>query len=200
MGNARERSSAERSERTKRDARERLPSAPEGRTLASRGLALEQVGNRALLSLLRSGQLQRTARISQPGDPLEHAADRAADAVVAGARPERARHVGAAAPDVQLMPTQDEKLAMALGLGPRTADAMPTSPPAETSETPAADVIGHLYGGRSLDEQTRELMELRFGETFSEVRRRLPEGTLGAVHHRRGHHQYPGSGPVSRAA
>src|SRR5271157_775155 len=28
--------------------------------------------------------------------------------------------------------------------------------------------------------------------------RRLPEWTLGALHHRRGHYQHPGSGPVRR--
>jgi hypothetical protein len=33
------------------------------------GLAFDGLGNRALLALLRSGQLQRKVRMPEPGDP-----------------------------------------------------------------------------------------------------------------------------------
>jgi hypothetical protein len=65
-----------------RDARREpaaVPSAPR-RALAPAG-PIELLGNRATLHLLRSGRLQRKPRLSEPGDPLERQADRAAEAV-----------------------------------------------------------------------------------------------------------------------
>ena len=47
--------------------------------MADRGGSFDGMGNRALLSLFRSGKLQRKARVSQPDDPLEHEADVAAE-------------------------------------------------------------------------------------------------------------------------
>jgi hypothetical protein len=56
-----------------------------------RGHALDGLSNRDLLSLLRSGRLQRKARVSQPDDLLEHEADRAGESVTSsvesGGRP-----------------------------------------------------------------------------------------------------------------
>src|SRR5208283_2402710 len=71
-------------ERAERDTAVEKSPAREPPVLAACGLTLDGLGNRALLSLLRSGRLQRKARISQPHDQLEHEADRAADKIVAG--------------------------------------------------------------------------------------------------------------------
>ena len=168
MANARAQLSSEHSELKERNPCRRDPHV-QGPTFIAHGPALDGIGNRALLSLLRSGQLQRKARVSLPADPREHAADRAADAVIAGARPAHGPRDDDDAVDVQRMPTEDEKLANALGLGAKDdALAIPTS--SEESAAPGADVVGQLSGGRSLDWQTREVMESRFGESFADVR------------------------------
>ena len=91
MRNLPAKSSAERKERSEHDAPARASVAPENPILAARGQSFDGVGNRALLSLLRSGKLLRKARTSQPGDPREHEADRAPDAVVSSARPSSSR-------------------------------------------------------------------------------------------------------------
>ena len=160
----------------KRAEREREPpdreaAQMESPVLAARGMTAAAFGNRALLSLLRSGHLQRKARVSQPGDPLEHEADRASEAVVAGAEP--VRPVRSAPPNgVQRMPTEDQQLAAALGLESEEGrvGADPPPPPDESSRRSSASIAGTLYGGHSLDERTRESMESQFGESFSDVR------------------------------
>jgi hypothetical protein len=138
------------------------------RARAAAGPALQRpvlgaLGNRAILSLWRSGELQRKARVSRPGDPLEHAADRAADAVAAGDR--SARSPPSSVPEIQCMPAGDEKLAQALRLAPA-----PSAPAAADAEAPGAELIGGLSVGRNLDERTRALMEESFGESFGDVR------------------------------
>src|SRR5262245_54793419 len=72
MDHARERSSKERAERNERDGRARTAAAHTGPALMAPGLGLDGIGNRALLALLRSGQLQRKARVAEPSDPREH--------------------------------------------------------------------------------------------------------------------------------
>jgi hypothetical protein len=62
------RSSPDREARADRDPPTRTAHAPSNPVLAARGLALDGLGNRALLSLLRSGRLQRQARTG-PADP-----------------------------------------------------------------------------------------------------------------------------------
>jgi hypothetical protein len=140
--------------------------------MAARGLSFDGLGNRALLSLLRSGSLQRKARLSQPGDSLEHEADRAADKVVSGTSPSGASLSQSPSGEVQRMPTEDQKLAMELGLGSigGSVDRAEPTPEPDRADTQAADLVGQLYGGRRLDERTRGLMESRFGENFSDVR------------------------------
>jgi hypothetical protein len=105
--------------------------------------------------------------LSQPADPQEHEADRAADAIVNGVRPEPATRTGGAA-ELQRMPTEDEKLANALGLDSKGGHEAAT--PLPPSDEAGAEIATQLYGGRSLDERTRDLMESRFGESFSDVR------------------------------
>lgn len=170
MGDLRERSSAERSERQERDAPTRVPSAPLSPTLAARGLGLDSMGNRARLSLLRSGRLQRKARVSQAGDPLEHQADRVADTVVTAERVGGTTRPDHAAPEIQRMPTEDEHLASSLGLSPVGGHAAPTHAPPDAPDSTGTEIVSQLDGGRGLDEQTRGLMESRFGESFSDVR------------------------------
>jgi hypothetical protein len=134
---------ARRSEDSERDLPARAPAAGSP-TLAARGLALEGLGNRALLALHRSGRLQRKARVSQPGDSAEHAADRAAEAAVSGEH------------------------SVPLHSHPAAIQHRPV--PGGDTGTRASALIGELSGGRGLDEQTRGLMESRFGEAFDEVR------------------------------
>jgi hypothetical protein len=140
--------------------------------LAARGLSFDGLGNRAMLSLLRSGRLQRKARVSQPGDPLEHEADRAASAVVSGAHSHRTSLGQSSSAEIQRMPTEEQKLAMELGLGPigGSVDRAEPTPPPNEADAHAPELVAQLYGGRSLDERTRGLMESRFAEDFSDVR------------------------------
>jgi hypothetical protein len=170
MGDARERSSKERAERSEREGRSRNVEARAGPTLMAPGLSLEGIGNRALLALLRSGQLQRKARVSEPSDPREPAADRAADAVVSGARPAQLTDSRAHTPEFQRMPSEDEKVPAPADLGLIGPRAASLPPPDEPNAHSAHDLLGRLHGGRSLDEQTRSLMESRFGESFADVR------------------------------
>jgi len=169
MNFSRERLAVRNEGRSEHEPAAKKPAPFEGPSLVARGLTLEGLGNRALLSLLRSGRLQRKARVSQPADPLERDADCAADAIVSGAYAHTA-HQNISG-DVQRMPTEDEKLARALGLGSSSArEDVQSTVPEDEADTRAAEVVGQLYGGRNLDESTRALMESRFGESFSDVR------------------------------
>lgn len=60
--------------------------------------------------MLRAGQLQRKAHVSQPDDPREHEADRAAAAVMSGTRPEPATQARSAKPEVQRMPSAPSRM------------------------------------------------------------------------------------------
>jgi hypothetical protein len=67
------------------------------------------------------------------------------------------------------MATEEQQLAASLGLGPIGGHTpAPTAPP--PPETRGSDIVGQLYGGRELEESTRDLMESRFGERFADVR------------------------------
>jgi len=136
MRGDREHPSPERSEQEPRAQPARTSAPPESAGLAPRGVALDGLGNRAVLALLRSGRLQRKARFTQPEDPREQAADRAASAVLAETPPELI-----------------------------SSGAAPAADPRATRE-----LLGPLHGAQSLDEQTRALMESRFGERFDDVR------------------------------
>lgn len=67
------------------------------------------------------------------------------------------------------MPTEGQQLATAVGLESDSGRVSVTPPPAESSSH-GEDVARELYGGRNLDEHTREAMESQFGEDFSDVR------------------------------
>ena len=118
--------------------------------LAARGVSFDGMGNRALLALLRSGRLQRKAKLSEPGGLDERVTDRAADAVVDGRQPGAGR-MGLVA--LQAKPTGEGSSE----LGANTA-------------TRGVEMASELSGGNPLGEHTRALMESRFGEPFDEVR------------------------------
>ncbi len=169
MGAAgRSRAEAERGERDRRRG------APDRSSAAAhtRDPAFDGLSNRAVLSLLRSGVLQRKTRIAPAFDPRERDADRAADAVVSGVK--IARSAGASGgsgdgPEIQRAPTEFDQLSQSLGLGPVSVSAAsPSAPPGEPRR--AGHAIGGLAGGRSLEQDTRRLMEDRFGADFSGVR------------------------------
>ncbi len=120
--------------------------------LAARGqAALQGVGNRAVLGLMRSGALRRKARVSEPGDALEREADRAADAVVADRRPDAMSRAGPPA-SVQREATPAGQAPATLQLVDAPGDILPAT------------------SGEVLDAQTRAHMESRFGEDFGDVR------------------------------
>ncbi|MDR3698742.1 MAG: DUF4157 domain-containing protein [Candidatus Sulfopaludibacter sp.] len=170
MSSPRELCSAKRREASERDAPTRKPAGTAGPALESRGLSFDGMGNRALLSLLRSGRLQRKARVSQPGDPLEHDADRAADAVVSGTQPAPVARAHSAPPEIQRAATGEQQLAALLGLGPIEGASAGTPAQKEKPESRGAEIVGQLHGGNRLDDKTRALMESRFGESFHNVR------------------------------
>jgi hypothetical protein len=99
--NAREQVSTDRSEHDKRELPTRAARGVENPTPQPLGFAPEALGNRALLALIRSGQLQRKRRVGHSVDPLEHDADRAATAVVTDVHPEPARRGLADLPEFQ---------------------------------------------------------------------------------------------------
>jgi hypothetical protein len=144
--------------------RQSSPRTPEGPTRAVQGHELDGLGNRALLSLMRSGRLQRKARVSRPDDPHEHEADRAAEAVMSGRKAERPAS-GVEPADVARMATEDEARATAPGVGSKPRQDGPNPTVAEGSQ-----VVGDLQGGIGLDGRTRALMESRFSESFDGVR------------------------------
>ena len=194
-----ERSPDERSKRSERDAPARKAASLESPVLAARGLTLDAFGNRALLSLLRSGQLQRKARVSEPGDPLEHDADRAADEIVSGRHSHQVRPAPAA--EIQRKPTEEETLTSTLGLDSESGRVAPADPPSGSAATPASgesgsgasgapfnpdpprpgggpgprsptahELMSGLGGGEPLPHDMRGFMESRFGESFEDVR------------------------------
>jgi hypothetical protein len=164
MKNLRERSSTEHSERSERQASARTPKAPESTVRATFGLTLDRLGNQALLSLLRSGRLQRMARVSQPGDEYEREADRAAE-------------------QVMRMPEPRIQPACACGGGCRKCrneqqgrdqesfqtKRVQASDAAQISVPPIVHEVLRSPG-QSLDPATRAFMEPRFGRDFSRVR------------------------------
>lgn len=167
MRRAHDTPSTERAERGEQRSASRSTAAPANAVLSMRGVSsFDGLGNRATLALWRSGALQRKPRLSEPGDALEHEADRAADAVLSGDRPEHlSRH--AAGGDLQRAATDEQQLAATLGLGPNPEEAQPR----DADATQAADAAAAAAsGGDTLDESTRSLMESRFGEDFSGVR------------------------------
>jgi hypothetical protein len=145
MKSAPERSAPDRSVRTKQETSAGPGSAHLQAVPATAGWAAAGLGNRALLALHRAGRLQAKSRVGSPGDPREREADRAAEAVVAGAaaRPEREAR--------------------------RAPDLAPAHTPGQ-GEQLVAPLLEPLGRGERLDEAVRGHMETRFGESFEDVR------------------------------
>ncbi len=130
--------------------------------LAARGqTALQGVGNRAVLGLMRSGALRRKARVSEPGDALEREADRAADAVVADTSGRLAAPGGVAEPMIQAKDS---------------GTARPARASAQTHE-----LLGDLDAGRPLPDGVRGFMESRFATSFDDVRVHAGERSAAAA-------------------
>jgi hypothetical protein len=199
MEHARERSSKERAERKERDGRARNLEARTGPVLMAPGLGLHGIGNRALLSLLRAGRLQRKPRGSEPRDLREHDAVRSADAAVARARSERAADRGDAPPNIRIGavddPLEHEADQVADQVMRRLApEAAPASGPLQiirkpatcnteetrleraqsqtTANVEAPSALRSVLAsrGRPLEAGTRIEMEQSFGHDFSDVR------------------------------
>lgn len=126
----------------------------------------ELLGNRAMLHLLRSGRLQRKARLSKPDDPLEHEADRAAEAVLDVPSRDIPERLSRAPSTPQREPIAEASAGYKVSAG---ASGTPHPPPAPSTEAVAA-ALGGLGSGQPLDDGTRVFMEARFGESFSDVR------------------------------
>lgn len=147
MGAAHERSSPDRPERAQHDPPAAQSSPATGPVIAAPGMMLDGIGNRALLALLRSGRLQRKARISEPGDAAEHEADRVAR---------------------QVTSIPDHRLA---AVAPPALRRLPAPSP-----NPApGDMPGGIHEvlrspGQRLDPPVRDFFEARFGYDLSEVR------------------------------
>jgi Domain of unknown function (DUF4157)/A nuclease family of the HNH/ENDO VII superfamily with conserved AHH len=121
----------------------------------------DALGNRGLLSLLRSGTLQAKLEVSEPHDPLEREADAVSDAVL--------RAPPSPASSVSPPP------AGTLGPG-RT-----TSP--ESGEAAVGSILGGDAGGpgQPLDPNARSFFEARFGYDFSGVRIHAGRGAARAA-------------------
>jgi hypothetical protein len=131
-----------------------LQPAVDAPALAPAGLAaLSGVGNRALLSLWRSGALQRKARVSEPGDALEREADRVADAVVA---------------DAPGLLTAQPHAGSGVDVG---LQAKPTgSSQASVASDDLRSLLGDADAGLPLPDGVRGFMESRFQTSFEDVR------------------------------
>lgn len=181
MRGERERIWTKRGDRSERDVRKESSDLPEIAAYAARSLALDGLGNGAILALMRSNQLQRSARVVQPDDPLEDEADRVADQVMRMPTPEGS--ITASPPQVsrKYAAGEGENLPMLLTnpVGPPKAAA--SSAPLDIqrssrqsngqAEAAPASVGQVLAGaGKSLEPQLRQDMEQRFGQDFSRVR------------------------------
>jgi hypothetical protein len=160
---------------------------PESSVLEARGLSFDGLGNRALLSLLRSGCLQRSAGVSEPGDPLEQEADRVADQVMRMPAPELSIaaapvHVSfkcAACEEDERVQTADRVMRMAdpgvaaVRAPLEVSSKHPSHSIALESEGSAvAPPAGQVPAGpgRPLEPDLRQDMGRRFGRDFSRVR------------------------------
>jgi hypothetical protein len=119
-----------------------------------------QVGNQAVLAMLRSGALQAKLKVGAVDDPLEHEADRVADQVMR--MPGPGVSVAAAPPQVSRKCAaceEEEKL-----------QKKPAEPQAAASEAPSIVHEVLRSPGQPLDAATRTFFEPRFGRSFEHVR------------------------------
>jgi hypothetical protein len=138
----------------------RQPGAASKRPAAS---GLHALGNQALQRLFAAGAIRAKLEVSQPGDPDEQEADRIAEQVVSGARPQPVRQScaacsagGATCPKCE----QEHRVRRKEARG----HAPQQSPPLR-SQIPAL-----RGGGQPLAPSVRAFFEPRFGVDFSRVR------------------------------
>jgi hypothetical protein len=122
-----------------------------------------QVGNQAVLAMLRSGALQAKLKIGAVDDPLEHEADRVADHVMR--MPDPAPSVASARPQIsrKCAACEEEDRANMLQTKPAGSEgeAAGEAPPI------VHDVLGSP--GQPLDSATRAFFEPRFGRDLGRV-------------------------------
>jgi hypothetical protein len=144
------------------------------------------MGNRALLALLRSGRLQREARISGPQDPRESHADRMADAISSAGRPPREHRphhlvesdggpaLNESARGLRMPGERNAGLTSALGFALKQNEPDTFARQAYFLRRQAAVDAAASEPGRPLDAATRARFESRFGVDLAGVR--LHEG------------------------
>jgi hypothetical protein len=123
-----------------------------------------QVGNQAVLAMLRSGALQAKLSVGAVDDPLEHEADRVADQVMR--MPDPALSVQSAPPQISrkcAACAEEDKEKML-----RAKPAGAAGPAGGEAPSIVHDVLGS--SGQPLDATTRAFFEPRFGRDFSDVR------------------------------
>ena len=120
------------------------------------------IGNQAVLSLLRSGAIRAKLAVGSVDDPLEHEADSVADQVMR--MPDPALAIATAPPQIS------RKCAACEEEDAKTLRTKSASGLAAGGEAPSIvhDVIGSP--GQPLDPATRSFFEPRFGRDFSHVR------------------------------
>jgi hypothetical protein len=123
-----------------------------------------QVGNQAVLAMLRSGALQAKLSVGAVDDPLEHEADRVADQVMR--MPDPALTVQSAPPQIsrKCAACAEEDKEKMLRMKPAEA----VGPAGGEAPHSVHDVLGS--SGQPLDAATRAFFEPRFGRDFSDVR------------------------------
>ena len=157
-------------EGTRQGGRSQSRGSPARRALAEQPrlhplLQLQRdIGNQAVLSLLRSGAIQAKLEVGSVDDPLEHEADRVADQVMR--MPDPARSISIAPPQVSRKCAACEKEDKATVL--RAKSGAPARAAAGEAPSIVHDVLGS--SGRPLDQETRAFMEPRFGVDFGRVR------------------------------
>ena len=123
-----------------------------------------QVGNQAVLAMLRSGALQAKVSVGAVDDPLEHEADRVADQVMR--MPDPGNSVGTAPPQISrkcAACAEEDKEKMG-----RMKPADAAGPAGGEAPSIVRDVLGS--SGQPLDAEARAFFEPRFGRDFSLVR------------------------------
>ncbi len=135
--------------------------APVSTRPSARAGLQDRFGNRGLLALLHAGAVQRKARVSEPGDPDEREADRAADAVMRG---ERTAVSSPARSDVQ------RACCAGCAGGGGCEEEQKVHRKADRDGAVDAPSLPGGGGGRPLADANRSFMESRFGADFSRVR------------------------------
>ncbi len=120
------------------------------------------IGNQAVLSLLRSGAIQAKLAVGAVDDPLEHEADRVADQVMR--MPDPALVVSSAPPQISRKCAACEEEEKTL----QTKSAEGSEAAAGEAPSAVHDVL--CSAGQPLERQTQSYFQARLGRTLDDVR------------------------------